>query len=459
MTIFYPPQPRTTRAPVAATAPEVPSSSQPERVDALLVMTILFMLFSVVSINELLPFLLPLRLGLVSFILATLLYLSRPTGRRSIQRLLKDRTAKAFLVLFGWMVVTVPIVGAPGGAFWFILQKFSTIAVLFLLIVAVSRGIRDFRRFTLWYFLGVGFYAVEAIRHLDQLVGENDWRMSSVSNLYDANDFAVLCITGIPFAIHFARQRGPLWLRLASIGSLLVLTRGIVASGSRGGLIATCAMVLFILFWSSAIKPAWRIAGLLAVIIVFVATASDRYWTQMSSITNPSEDYNVTSEFGRKQLWKRGIGYGLQYPIAGVGANNFGWAEGILSEEVRRIQERGEGTPMNVPHNTYVQVFSELGPIGFILFLSLIIAAWKSLNRADRAAPDGDTRSLVQASKAATVGMLVGVFFLSFAYSAMLYTMLALATVAGRTVGAAGAESKRRDPAGQGPLYPRRTML
>src|SRR5678815_3555338 len=97
----------------------------------------------------------------------------------------------------------------------------------------------------------------------------------------------------------------------------------------------------------------------------------DRYWQQMGTIASES-DYNRTDETGRVQIWKRGIGYMLSNPLLGVGAGNFPAAEGLLSPFAQR-QQFGVGVRWSAAHNTLVQVGAELGVVGLVLFVALVL--------------------------------------------------------------------------------------
>jgi hypothetical protein len=137
------------------------------------------------------------------------------------------------------------------------------------------------------------------------------------------------------------------------------------------------------------------------VAAILLMTASDQYWQQMSTITSDT-DYNQTAETGRLQIWSRGIGYMLQNPVLGLGPGNFQTAEGTLSPLAER-QQFGIGVRWNAPHNSFVQIAAELGIPG--------------LRR---------SAALTPALTASLLGFVVGSFFLSLAYSEMLYTLVAL---------------------------------
>jgi O-antigen ligase len=151
----------------------------------------------------------------------------------------------------------------------------------------------------------------------------------------------------------------------------------------------------------------------------------------MQTIVHPNADYNMTDDAGRVKIWKRGIGYMLERPVFGVGMGNFQTAEGTISPLARR-REHGRGVRWGAAHNTLVQAGAELGVPGVLCWIGLIATVFVSLRRvvrySARAGPAGtDLSRLAQSVMAAVVGFVVGGFFLSLAYSDMLYTLAALA--------------------------------
>jgi O-antigen ligase len=141
-------------------------------------------------------------------------------------------------------------------------------------------------------------------------------------------------------------------------------------------------------------------------------------------------DYNRSEETGRMKIWQRGVGYMLQYPVFGVGPNNFNAAEGRLSPIAER-QQFGRGVKWNAAHNSYVQIGAELGFPGLVIFVGMIAAAFMALRRSRRSAgmarADHAGSELTQALSASLIGFIVGALFLSLAYSEILFTLLALA--------------------------------
>jgi O-antigen ligase len=149
----------------------------------------------------------------------------------------------------------------------------------------------------------------------------------------------------------------------------------------------------------------------------------------MGSILSDT-DYNQTDESGRLQIWKRGLGYMLSRPVFGVGANNFPVAEGRMSAFADR-QQWGVGVRWNAPHNSFLQVGAENGVPGLVFFLAMLGSALVALRRLARRPPPGVSHhaspQLIQALTASIIGFAVGAFFLSLAYSELLYMLLAFA--------------------------------
>jgi len=222
---------------------------------------------------------------------------------------------------------------------------------------------------------------------------------------------------------------------------------GLTRSGSRGGFLAFLAVVAFVLLAFTTIAARSRLVGLVVVLAVVFTTASDRYWTQMQTILNPDRDYNVMSDEVRLKVWERGLGYLADRPVFGVGISNFQVAEGTIAPKAR-LRERGLGVRWQAAHNSFIQVGAELGTPGLLLFIGLFATAFASLRRVARYAlrtepPAREVSRLAQTLMAALVGFVVGAFFLSLAYTDMLYTLAALAVGLRKVASADDLRSRR----------------
>ena len=205
-----------------------------------------------------------------------------------------------------------------------------------------------------------------------------------------------------------------------------------VQIGSRGAFVGIVVVTGYMLWGMKAIPVRTRLLAAATIIAAVTTLGSTAFWDNMGTLLNPTEDYNWIggSSAGRMEVWKRGMGYMMQNPLTGVGVGAFYTAEG-LSDISRQRQALGIGFKWSAPHNSFVQVGAELGIPGLILFVLMLYYAFTTarslgLNAVARRFLPKDTYALGDALAASIVGYAATAFFLSQAYSAYLYVLLAL---------------------------------
>jgi len=405
----------------------VPAASAAPRWDPLLICIAVYVAAAVGRIHDLFPVLALFKPALTAGALGIALYLLQRSRVRRMQRV-RSRTAVCLLGLVLWSALSVPGALNQGTAFHSWTELCRTAAISFVIAASV-RGVRDVERVALVYFGVTVVYAIVVLARF-QLDAES-WRLGRLY-YYDANDFATLVLTAMPLGLYFVLAKRRPVVRAAALAGLALLAVCLIRSGSRGGFLAFLVVAAFVLMRVTTIPARSRLAGLVLILAVLSATASDQYWAQMQTIVRPKHDYNLTSEEGRLKVWNRGFDYMSAHPVFGVGANNFPVAEGTISP-LARLQERGIGVRWGAAHNSYVQVAAELGIPGFVLFVALLWTAFASLRRVASRRRGGSTRAptdefsrLAQTLMAALIGFAVGAFFLSLAYTDMLYTLVAM---------------------------------
>ncbi|MGH7560645.1 MAG: O-antigen ligase family protein [Gemmatimonadales bacterium] len=241
---------------------------------------------------------------------------------------------------------------------------------------------------------------------------------------YDPNDLALIGVTGIPLIVWWALERRNK-LRWIILLALPWMFQAIVKSQSRGGFVGLLVMTagFFLLAIGPVDRRIKRIglgAGLLVVLLIPTFPAD--YLSHMKSIT-ADDDYNRTSLTGRKQVWKRGIGYAIERPIFGVGLGNFNSAEG-RSQVAQDVQASGRGFKWGTAHNSFVQVIAELGFIGGGCFVFMIFGSIVGLVRLHRRT--GRVDLLPPLFAIAFTGFAGSAFFLSWGYYDLTYVLIAL---------------------------------
>jgi len=114
-------------------------------------------------------------------------------------------------------------------------------------------------------------------------------------------------------------------------------------------------------------------------------------------------------------------------------------AEGTLAPEAREQRRYGRSFAWSAAHNPFIQVGAELGVLGLIAFVALLVKAFRTLSKVRRV-PPAEAAMLAQSLTACLVGFVVAGFFSSLAYAAYLYMLL------GMIVGLARTASSRRRP-------------
>lgn len=404
--------------------------------DLLVACIVIYIATAVGRLHEVFPILGYAKPTLLAACLAIALYLLDRSRMRAPGRLLSG-TALYLVGLVVWGALTVPGALNQGLAFhaWIDLAW----SVVMCLVVAGSvRRTADIERLVLIYFAVTVVYVGVVLSRFQ--LGPESWRLGRLY-YYDANDLATLIATALPLGLHcFLVHRRPLERILAALG-LAILAVGLIRSGSRGGFLACLAVTAFVLLRVTTIPARSRLIGVAVILLCVFGTASDKYWSQMQTIIHPHEDYNLTAEEGRLQVWERGLTYMTSHPVFGVGVRNFPVAEGTISPQARR-QERGLPVRWGAAHNSYIQIGAELGFPGLLLFLALLWSAYAGLRRAARRRAAPGVARLAQTLMAALVGFVVGAAFLSLAYTDMLYMLVAFALGLAKTARAEATASR-----------------
>ena len=80
----------------------------------------------------------------------------------------------------------------------------------------------------------------------------------------------------------------------------------IALTGSRGALIGLVVVGIAVLITLRRVSVVKRVTILAAVAAGLFFAAPDGYWKQMSTLLSLTEDYNYSTEYGRKGIAKRG---------------------------------------------------------------------------------------------------------------------------------------------------------
>jgi len=242
--------------------------------------------------------------------------------------------------------------------------------------------------------------------------------------LNNPNDLACMIALLAPLsAIYALSQRGwKRWLFFAMIGLGAV---AILFTYSRSGFLALIASSC-LLIWK--VTRGYRVKMLLPVAVlaaVLLTAAPGKYTTRLSTIFNPETDPTNSAQERQDHMIRAAEVAGSR-PIFGVGMGNF---------HIYAIREMRA-------HNAFLETAAELGVVGLIVFLVMILAPFRSLRRieretaADGAWPDRGKHVVSWCLQASFAAFVIYAFFGSIQYDSYLYTIVAFA-VAFRRIHAA----------------------
>ncbi len=392
-----------------------------------LLKTLGWMLFAYIwRVQDVLPVLGKIQLPLLVAGMAIMFFITSRQRLRSL-KLIRSPLMSLAVILFAIMLIGVPFSLWPARSLSFAIKSESENLVLMALVAASIRSMRDIEWFTKINLYGALFFSL--IVSLFFSVGQ-DGRLGNLV-YYDANDFALVMVVTIPFALYTLRAGNARKGRLLGLIALGFILLGIVKSGSRGGFISLIAVMMYILVRYGAIPRKVRTAIALAGVAFIAILGSDKYWTQISTIANPEGDYNWTDPVGRKAVWERGLGYVEHSPIFGVGLRAFPIAEGE-SDLARSLSAQGHGFKWSVAHNSFLETAAELGIPGLVVFISFFVVALRMLaavRPGGRYGPWVTTRELAisQMLIGSFVGFMIAGVFVSAEYFSYLYFLLGLA--------------------------------
>jgi putative inorganic carbon (HCO3(-)) transporter len=229
------------------------------------------------------------------------------------------------------------------------------------------------------------------------------------------NDLATALDILLPFAVAITLASKGL-ARLFYLGCAAILTVGVLVTLSRGGflgLMATGGVLLWKLGRGRRLKTILA-TGLICGILFAVLPGG--YGARIATIFNNEQDKEGSAQ-QRRELMERAASIAISRPIVGVGMGNF---------HIYSISEKEA-------HNAYLEIAAELGVMGLIAYLIVILAPLRSLRRIERQTRDMRSKSeremygLSVCIQAAFIAYIVCSFFASIQYLWYLYYTAAYA--------------------------------
>jgi probable O-glycosylation ligase (exosortase A-associated) len=327
----------------------------------------------------------------------------------------------AMLGLWIWLLVSCLTATHRDVAF----EKFQDITKVLLIAFMTTVLVSDGKRFRLSIavialslgFLGLkyGLYGVlrggvQFTRGVGGMIGDN-------------NDFALALNMALPLLLFTGLWMRKRWVRWLAFGLIPLTALTVVFTHSRSGFLALAATTLYMMFRSR--RKALAIAAVVVVAAVGRLVVPETFYERIASIGDYQND---GSAMGRLNAWQASISMANDYPIFGVGLDNFLFMFQYYAPDPDDV---------HVAHNTWLQVLAEAGYVGLLAYAGMFLAAWGTMFSVERLARRHSIRWAGDAARcleASTIAFMVGGTFLNRAHFDLLYHVLILGFCAKRIV-------------------------
>lgn len=240
------------------------------------------------------------------------------------------------------------------------------------------------------------------LRH-DRTVNKLDAMRRISASFVHPNDFAAYIITVLPLTFAFLVPSLKKWKRMILVVACLLGFYCLFKTSSRGAWLGfLTAIILFFAFYNKKISIAIPIV--LAATLLAVPGGRDRFLNLFS------QEHNTVWE--RMQLWKGTWAMIKEHPVVGWGLNTF--------SRYFPLYKPAEYPDLRYTHNCYLQMWSEIGIIGLIIFVSILVAVFALTLRGIRKKMDTGFKGFVLA------GLICGylAFLIQSALDTNLYSLV-----------------------------------
>jgi putative inorganic carbon (HCO3(-)) transporter len=263
---------------------------------------------------------------------------------------------------------------------WDVLDKFSKMVLLNLLIVCFMRTRQRLHTLALSICLGVGFYTI--ISALRFVVTGGAHIVSAIPNWGDNNHVALIALMTIPILAYVRREMKTAWMRLGVTGIIVLFIICVISTNSRGGFLGLVVLALAGIA-SSRHKVRYFMAMVVAGVIL-VQAVPDRWTKRVESIETIDSD---NSFVGRLIAWKMSTLIALDHPFLGGGpyavqSFNIWQAYTLKFPRLSFIPTDDPDTTMaHAAHSIYFEVLGDTGFLGLFVFVCIIASGFREGSR------------------------------------------------------------------------------
>ena len=351
---------------------------------------------------ELIPGLSVVPLAKITGVLAALSLLA---SAGKTPRSLKDLPKEALYLLLLILVLFASALLSPvcRSCAFFNTLDFSKVYVAWILTFLLNTTLKRLRRIIFLQSAAVAMVCLVAI-----VKGHSIPRLSGVIGGFysNPNDMAFAIVLSLPFCLAFLLTAKGAVRKGAWCIAMLVMAVALMLTASRAGFIDLVIAGTFCL-WHFGVKGKrlYLIAATILVGVVLLLAAGRTLERRFAAISGTAdsdiEEKAQGSYEERKLLMTRALDAIRDYPILGVGVQNFTVYSGMWKEV----------------HAAYLQIAAEGGIPALILFIMFFARGFTNFRSLEKIAHlDSETILFMGALKSSLIGFVVGAFFAPQAY-------------------------------------------
>jgi probable O-glycosylation ligase (exosortase A-associated) len=317
------------------------------------------------------------------------------------------------LVFTAWMNFTSFFALEPV-LVWLEWSRVMKTVFMVIVTIMVINTERDLKRFVWVVALSLGIFGLKG--GLFTLASGGHFRVYGPDGSYIAenNSMALALVTILPLLWFLRSQVQRRWQVLGLTFVTAMTAVSAMGSYSRGALVGGAAMLFFL--WCYSRKKVQTAVILVAVVALIAVVMPAAWFDRMDTINDYQQD---GSAMGRVNAWKFAINIASTFPLGG-GYNVF----------TPRMFMLYAPEPLNyhVAHSIWFQVLGDHGWLGLLMFVMLMIFAWRTGTRVRKycmTQPELKwAADLSRMCQVCIIGYAVSGSFLSLAYFDLYYDII-----------------------------------
>ena len=360
------------------------------------------------------------------------------------------KMALSFVAFIGWTTLTMLLAPDVKASFTFYSDFVIKMAMHMVILLIVINSPHRLIALVWTFALSLGYHAVKiglVTIASGFVIGRYTGFGPADTMIDDRNHFAVAMLMLAPILFFLWKHAGHRVMRNLAMAGMIMCFLAVIGSFSRGGMITMAAMITFL--WTKTNRKFVSATVMTVAVLCAMAFAPQEYKDRIGSTFEQFEekesayddDSNLDESFClRLAVWQIGFDMTLDNPIFGNGLRsiqNHDVATNYLDPDNHICGDKKK-YGVRAAHNIYVEVMTDSGFPGLMMFILILAGTWLTCARIGRRTRGNaellwahDLAMMIQVS---ITGYSIGGMLLSFAYYDGYYLLVCMAIVLNRIV-------------------------